>query len=50
MTDTKATYHNRVTKKASLILLRYTLGQILLQARTMERLPLTFWELDMIFM
>lgn len=49
MTDTKAMYHN-YSKETSLILLRCTLGQIQLQARMVERLPPTFWELYMIFM
>lgn len=37
-------------KETAIILLRYTLGQIQVQARIMERLPLAFWELCMIFM
>lgn len=47
--STKAT-KTMFNKGTAPILFRYTLGQIQLQARTVERRPLAFWELHMIFM
>lgn len=47
--STKAT-KTIFNKETAIILLRYTLGQIQLQVRIMERLPLALWELHMIFM